>query len=222
MLDILHVVLFPIIWSMTQILNLLVAILGSYGPAIVGLSLVMAVLSHPIARIGARYERRVRQTMLAMEPQVAEARRRFKGEQRFNAIDRIYTEHRWHPIKSMLTATGFLISVPLLISSMLLLLDYPPLRGQSFMVIADLARPDGLLRLGSFAVNLLPIAMSGIAMLDAWLKPGMDRSTRNRFYVISLALLALTYPLPSAVIVYWLSNNVWAFGLTLIQRRRSG
>jgi len=221
MLDALHVVLFPIVWAMAQILRLLIAVLGSPGAAIVALSLVMTGLTWPLARMGARHERRVRATLLAMQPQLAEARRKFKGEERFHAIDAIYTAHRWHPIKATMTATGFLISVPLLISSLLLLLDHPALKGQPFLLVPDLSRPDGLLALGGFAINLLPVAMSAVAILDAFLKPEMDAGTRRKFYVISLALLALTYALPAAVILYWLSNNLWALAGTVAGRVRA-
>ena len=220
MLDALHVLLFPIVWVMGQILRLLMALLGSPGPAIVALSLVMTVLTWPLQRLGARHEGRVRGTLLAMEPQLAEARRRYKGEERFHAIDAIYTEHRWHPIKATMTATGFLISVPLLISSLLLLIDHPALRGQPFLAIADLSQPDRLLALGGIAINLLPIAMSAIAILDARLNPAMDAGTRRKFYVVSVALLALTYAMPAAVILYWLSNNLWALLQTLVARAR--
>lgn len=220
MLDALHVVLYPIVWTMAQLLRALIAALGSPGAAIVALSLVMTALTWPLARLGARHERRVRATLLAMEPQIAEAQRRYKGEERFHAIDAIYTQHRWHPIKATMTATGFLISVPLLISSLLLLIDHPAMRGQPFLMIADLSRPDGLLPLGALAVNLLPIAMSAAAILDARVKPAMDTGTRRKFYVISLALLALTYAMPAAVVLYWLSNNLWTFALTLAGRFR--
>lgn len=221
MLETLHFVLFPIIWAMLQILRLLAWASGSQGLAIVGLSLVVAAVSRPIVRIGERHERRARETLLAMEPRLAEARRTLKGEQRFRATEKIYADHGWHPIKSALTATGFLISVPLLISSMILLLDHPPLRGQPFLFVPDLSRPDGLLALPGVAVNLLPIAMAGVSALDAWLKPGMDRATRTKFYLISAVLLALTYGLPSAVILYWLCNNLWALALTLVRRHRA-
>jgi len=220
MLDTLHLVLFPIIWAMQQILRLLVAVLGSYGVAIIGLSLVMTIATYPLTRMAARHERRVQQTLLAMQPRIAEARRQFRGEERFNAIDRIYADHRWHPIKAIMTAAGFLIAVPLLISSMLLLLDYPPLRGEPFLFIADLSRPDGLLSLAGSSVNLLPLAMAGVTALDAWLKPEMDVATRRKFYLISVVLLALTYDLPSAIILYWLSSNGWALTLTVGNRSR--
>jgi YidC/Oxa1 family membrane protein insertase len=220
MLDALHVLLFPIVWTMAQILRLLMALLGSPGAAIIALSLVMTALTWPLQRLGARHEGRVRATLLAMEPQLAEARRRYKGEERFHAIDAIYGEHRWHPIKATMTATGFLISVPLLISSLLLLIDHPALRGQPFLAVPDLAQPDGLLRLGGVTINLLPIAMSVVAILDARLKPAMDAGTRRKFYVVSLALLALTYAMPAAVILYWLSNNLWALAQTLVARAR--
>jgi len=148
MLDALHVALFPVVWAMGQLLRLLIAAFGSPGPAIVALSLAMTGVTWPLARLGARHEARVRATLLAMEPELAEARRRHKGEERFHAVDAIYTRHRWHPIKASLTATGFLISVPFLIASLLLLIDHPALRGQPFLAIADLSRPDGLLALG--------------------------------------------------------------------------
>jgi membrane protein insertase Oxa1/YidC/SpoIIIJ len=66
--------------------------------------------------------------------------------------------------------------------------------------------PDALLAY-SFAetdveVNLLPLLLIGIALMDSYLKPTSTRQTQMRFLIVCTVLLLLIYALPASVCLY--------------------
>jgi YidC/Oxa1 family membrane protein insertase len=215
----LEFVLSPIIWLMRQVLELAHGLTGSYGLAIVLLSLAVTLATYPLALISRRAEEKEKALQDAMKPGLDEAKAKYKGEQRFNAIEKVYKAHNYHPIKALRSLGGLALQLPFLIAALLLLVDYAPLAGVPFLVIADLARPDGLIGLGELSVNLLPLLMVAVSLLDAWANPLMGREAVGRFVILALGLFILVYALPAAVVLYWTSNNVWALARTLMRRR---
>ena len=207
----LETVLFPIIWLFRQIIDILYALSGNYGLAIIGLSLIVALATYPLAGYGRRAEMRHKSIIDAMTPEIDAAKASFKGEERFHAIDAIYQKHKYHPIHSISTISGFALQIPFLLSSLVLLISYPPLEGQSFLLIDDISKPDQLLSIAGLGINVLPLVMTVLALGEAMIKPEMDTGSRNRFFLVSLGLLVIVYPLPAAVVLYWTANNVWSF-----------
>lgn len=66
--------------------------------------------------------------------------------------------------------------------------------------------PDALLAY-SFAgtdveVNLIPLLLIGIALMDSYLKPTSTRQTQMRFLIVCIVLLLLIYALPASVCLY--------------------
>ena len=210
-----ELLLSPIIWVMAQVLELAHRLTDSYGAAIVVLSLVVSLAIYPLTLISRRAEAREKALHDAMAPGLAEAKAKYRGEQRFNAVEKVYKAHNYHPIMALRSAAGFMLQVPFLIAALLLLIDYPPLEGTRFLVLPNLGEPDRLLG----GVNLLPFVMVAASLLDAWANPSMGREAVGRFLVLAVGLFVLVYNLPSAVVLYWTCNNVWSLARTLWRAR---
>jgi membrane protein insertase Oxa1/YidC/SpoIIIJ len=173
--------------------------------------MVVRLVTYPINKASSRLEERERLMQAAMSPAIAAAKSAYKGRERFEAIDAVYMAHNYHPIKSLVTLTPLLLHIPILIAAVKLFVDYPALISTNFLFINDLSQPDQLLSLGGFKINLLPPALALIAVLDSLLNPRMTKQSRIRFLGITVVLLALIYPLPAAVCLYWFSSNLWSF-----------
>lgn len=211
----LEAILFPIVWVFRHVLEFLHSANDSYGLAIIGLSLFVAIISYPLTIYGRNIELKHKAIHDAMAPEIADIKSRLTGEERFNAIDAVYQNHRYHPIKSISTISGFAIQLPFLLSSLVLLVDYPPLVESSFFVIPDLSKPDNIIRIGAYAINILPILMSVITIIEAMIKPEMDTVSRRRFLFVSIGMFIIVYALPSAVVLYWATSNFWSLLRTL-------
>ena len=214
---------YPIIALMTALLKVLHGLFGSYGLAIIGVSAVVRLVIYPITKAAGRLEERECRIQFEMAPELAAAKANHTGRERFDAIDAIYQKHGYHPIKSLASLMPLLLQIPFLLSALFLFMDYPPLVAESFLFIDDLSQPDRLLPLGgSLAINLLPIALTAIAVLDSVIKPGSTGQTRLRFMIVAVVLLVLIYQLPAAVCVYWLASNCWSILGSLYSRLKPG
>lgn len=214
-----ELLLSPVIWVMDQVVWLIHKLFGSYGIAIIGLSIMARLALAPIGRIAARAEAKEQAVQAAMSADIANAKKTLKGREQFEAIDRIYQAHGYHPIKGVVALLPIALQIPFLLSALFLLTDHPSIMGERFLFIRDLAEPDGLLPLGSLHINILPILLTGIAVYESTIRPAMTRPARVRFLIVSAVIAALIYPLPAAVCLYWLTSNLWSLGSTMLKNR---
>jgi len=214
----LETILFPLIYVLGFVLKVFHGVTGSYGISIILLSVFVAIITYPLATHAQKIESRDKQRHQAMAPKILYARTNFKGERRFNEIEKIYKEHNYHPIQSVKSAAGFVLQLPFLLSCLLLLWNFQPLAGQSFLFLADLSQPDGIIVVGATAINILPLAMVAITLCETAIKPELTLMGRVKFSIITLVILALIYAMPSAVVLYWTTSNTISFVRTLMRR----
>jgi len=222
-MEFLETILFPLIYVLEVVLEVFQGLTGSYGIAIILLSVFVAIITYPLAIHALKIELRDKQLHQAMAPKLQYAKTNFKGERQFNEIEKIYKEHNYHPIKAVKSAAGFALQLPFLLSCMLLLWSFQPLAGQSFLFLTDLSQPDGIFSVGASTINILPLVMAAITLCETAIKPEMTPTGRVKFSFITVVILALIYTLPSAVVLYWTTSNTISLVRTLIRRlKRSG
>lgn len=202
--------LWPIIVSLHWLYLNLEVITGSAGLSIVLLSSGVSMIMLPLQKWGRKVEDRIRLQTEAVNTEVAELKKTMKGEKLFFATEKIYKKHGYHPIYSVALGTSFLVVLPVLLAALMLFTNTNVLEGKSFLLISDLSKPDGLL--GS--VNLLPVLMSTITIIDANIRFDEDKSARRRFYVLAIVFFVLVYTLPSGLVIYWTMSNVIALLLS--------
>jgi len=207
-MDYLRSLLWPLSELLRLALELLVPLVGGYGLAIACLSLIVSTVLSPITGLARRLEAidKARQEMMA--PDLAAAKRELSGRDRFERIEEIYQAHGYHPIKSMGSLLPLLVQLPFLLAALFLLTDYPPIAGQSFLFVRDLSLPDGLLPVGGFSINLLPLLLTAVAVLESFLRPESTAQSRMRFLIVAVVMLVLIYPFPAGVCLYWLTSNL--------------
>jgi YidC/Oxa1 family membrane protein insertase len=219
-MSILPWVLAPIIEAMRLVLVALFQLTGSYGVAIILLSVVVRLVTAPISRIAAKASARDREVRLAMESELSAIRATSKGRERFDRTEALYNTHNYHPIKSMVSLLPLFLQIPFLLAALFLLSDYTPLSGQRFLLVPDLLEPDGLLPLGGVSVNVLPLLITLIAFAESAIKVDSTRSERMQFLIIGLVIVVLIYPAPASVCLYWLTSTVLSFFRSSFDRAR--
>jgi YidC/Oxa1 family membrane protein insertase len=213
----LTLVLAPIIEAMRVVLVALHQLTGSYGVAIILLSVVVRLVTAPISNIAARAGARDREVQLAMESEFREIRATSKGRERFERTEALYNKHNYHPIKSVASLLPLFLQIPFLLAALFLLSDYPPLTREPFLWIPDLLKPDGLLPLGSVSINVLPLLITLVAFVESAIKVDSTRSERIRFLIIGLVIVVLIYPAPASVCLYWLTSTVLSLLRSLVE-----
>jgi membrane protein insertase Oxa1/YidC/SpoIIIJ len=209
----LETVLSPIVWLMELLLDFYVLLFSSMGVSILLLSFTFALLLIPLQRVAQRMERRISDKMKFVGAEVDVLKKELKGEKLFFATEQVYERNGYHPIQSVGLGASFFVMLPVLVSAILLLTGSETIAGESFLFIADLSKPDGLLG----PVNVLPLLMSAITIIDAKLRFKDDRKSQYRFFFIAALLLIIVYNLAAGLVLYWTGSNIMSLIVSRIK-----
>jgi YidC/Oxa1 family membrane protein insertase len=214
----------PLTRILQFLLEAIVQVTGSYGLSIMLLSVVVSVVLTPITALARRLEEKDKARQDKMAPLIANIRTNYRGQERFEKTDEVYQQFDYHPIKSMASLLPLFVQLPFLLAALFLLVKYPPLVGNSFLFIPDLSQPDGLIALPGlpWVLNLLPIALTGVAVFESMIRMEATRQSRQRFLVVAIVLLFLIYRFPASVSLYWLTSNLFSLFRSLLRRFRAG
>ena len=135
----------------------------------------------------------------------------FKGDEQVMMLQAYYRENHYHPLMMLRSSISLLLQIPFFIAAYRMLSSSVALVGTSFGPICDLGAPDGLIRIGSFAINLLPVLMTAINILSGTIYTrGMGIKPKLQLYITALVFLVLLYGSPSGLVLYWTLNNVFS------------
>ena len=209
-----ELILSPIVWVMGALLNFYISVLSSTGLSILILSFTFSLFLLPLQRIASRTEQRIGVKIATVDAEVNALKGSLKGEKLFLATEKIYQKHGYHPIQSVAMGAGFIVMLPVLVSAILLFTGGGVLAGQAFLFIHDLSKPDGVIG----PLNVLPIIMFAVTLVDAKLRFKNDQKSQVRFLFISVVLLAIVYNLAAGLVLYWTGSNLMSLVINQIRK----
>ena len=210
---ILETVLGPIVWAMELVLEFYVHLFSSIGVSILLLSFTFALVLRPLQAVAHRTEQRISEKMKTVGTEVGALKGKLKGEELFLATEQIYKKNGYHPIQSVGVGASFFVMLPVLVSAILLFTGGEVLTHKSFLFIDDLSKPDALWGL----INVLPLVMFAITLIDAKLRFKNDRKSQHRFFFISVVLLVIVYNLAAGLVLYWIGSNIMSLMISRSQ-----
>jgi YidC/Oxa1 family membrane protein insertase len=177
-------------------------IFHNYGIAIIVLTILLKFLFYPLSAISLRSMKE----MQALKPQLDEIRKKNKDNPKKmqQATMALYKEHNVKPLAGCLP---MLVQIPIFIAFYKMLMVSFELRGADFLWINDLARPDTIVRLGGFPLNILPI-LNGASMYWQQKLTPTDPSQKMFKYLMPVMITVFFYNLPSGLILYWLITTL--------------
>lgn len=186
---------------------------GSYGLALVAMSVAFNLALLPAYHLAEKVQNRERLIQHRMASKIDEFKFAFKGEERYWMMRALYRQHGYHPIYALRGLLPLAIQVPLFIAAFGLLSHYEPLLGERFSLIRDLGRPDHLL----MGLNVLPVIMTALNILSVYLYSSqLPRREKVQSYIVAIVFLALLYKSPSGLVLYWTVNNLISVFKSLI------
>jgi YidC/Oxa1 family membrane protein insertase len=206
MLHALHLVLIePIRLALLFVLEHAYAVTGSYGFAIIALSLAFNLALLPAYHLAEKVQDKERDIQRRMKPKIDEFKFAFKGEERYFMLRALYRQHGYHPVYALRGLLPLAIQIPFFIATYGLLSHYKPIAGHGFLGIADLGKPDHLL----FGVNVMPVLMTALNALAVRLySKKLPEREKIQSYIIALVFLVLLYNTPAGLVLYWTINNL--------------
>ncbi|GIW72748.1 MAG: hypothetical protein KatS3mg102_2290 [Planctomycetota bacterium] len=201
-----------------KLLHLFHGVLGSYGLAIIVLTLLVRGALHPLSKASQRSTMK----MQKLAPLVNEIRERYKGKtsreelQQMNLeIMELYKRHGASPVAGCLP---MLLQLPVFIGLYNGLAYSIELRQTEFLYIRDLSKPDRLLDLGTALpwplegyLNLLPILMVVMMVVQQSLMPKppdpQQQAQQRLMKFMMVAFGVLFYTVPSGLVLYFLTSS---------------
>ena len=186
-------------------------IIGNEGISIIFLSLVVQFLVLPLYKRADELQAEERDIQAKMAPWIKNIKSIFKGDERFMILQEYYRINHYKPIYALKSSISLLLQIPFFIAAYNLLSGMQSLQGMQFGFISDLGKEDAMFMIGSFPVNVLPIAMTLINIVSGIIyTKGHPLKAKIQVYGLAALFLVLLYHSPAGLVFYWLLNNVFS------------
>ena len=186
-------------------------IIGNEGVSIIFLSLAVNILILPLYKRADELQVEERDIQAIMAPHVKHIKKKFKGDERFFMLQEYYRINHYKPIYALKSSISLLLQIPFFIAAYNLLSGMQSLQGMQFGFISDLGKEDAMFMIGSFPVNVLPIAMTLINIVSGIIyTKGHPLKAKIQVYGLAAVFLVLLYHSPAGLVFYWLLNNVFS------------
>ncbi len=205
------IILYPLIQIIEIAFFLFDKLFDNTGIATMGVSLTVTLLCLPLYIVAENWEETERRTQSEMKTRITRIKQTFKGDEQYMIMSHMYKLHHYHPIMALRSSFGLLIQIPFFMAAYSCLSNLPALKDQSFLFIRDMGAPDAIFTIGSFAVNILPIAMTAInCIAGAIYTKGHSTREKIQIYGMALLFLVILYDSPSGLVLYWTMNNIFS------------
>ncbi len=198
-----------LIVPMLTVLHFWFLMFHNYGVAIILLTLMIKAITWPLQSIANRSGKR----MQALAPKLKEIQAKHKDqpEKLQTETFALYREYGVNPFGGCLPA---LIQMPVFFSLYFMLQNAVELRGQSFLWVHDLTKPDSVLTLPFVFLGMhpslhpLPIMVTGLTMVMMRMTPQIgDPAQAKIAQYMPLVFLVIFYNFAAALSLYYVINN---------------
>ncbi len=205
------VILYPIVQLIEISYKTFDKLFDNTGIAILGVSLTVTLLCLPLYIVAEKWQQIERDTQTKLKPGIERIKKAFKGDEQYMILSTYYKQNHYHPMMALRSSFGLLIQIPFFMAAYSCLSKMPALQGQSFLFIRDMGQQDAIFKIGSFPVNILPIAMTIINIIaGAIYTKGFPIKEKFQIYGMALIFLVLLYSSPAGLVLYWTMNNIFS------------
>ena len=204
-------ILYPLVQIIEISFTVFDKLFGNTGISVLGVSLTVTLLCLPLYIVAEHWQEVERNTQAKLKPGVDRIKKAFKGDEQYMILSTFYKQNHYHPMMALRSSFGLLIQIPFFMAAYSCLSKLPALQGQSFLFIKDMGQQDAIFTIGSFPVNILPIAMTIINIIaGAIYTKGFPIKEKLQIYGMALIFLVLLYSSPAGLVLYWTMNNIFS------------
>ena len=157
------------------------------------------------------YQKQEREIQKKLEPTVKNIKKNFKGDEQFMLLSTYFRQNHYHPIMSLRSSLSLLIQIPFFIAAYTFFSQPEIYNAMSIGLIKDLSKPDELINLFGFSINVLPLLMTVINVIAAEIyAKGIPLKERIQMHTLALIFLILLYNSPAGLVIYWTFNNCFS------------
>ncbi|MDD7769131.1 MAG: YidC/Oxa1 family membrane protein insertase [Treponema sp.] len=206
-----NLIIYPL-YQIIEVVYLVVwKVFKNSGYAVIGISIAVTFLCLPLYIIAEKWQQVERDKQKEMKSGIDRIKSVFKGDEQYMILSTFYKQHHYHPLMALRSSISLLIQIPFFMAAYKYLSELEELRGFSFYFIKDMGAPDAMFHIGSFPINVLPIAMTLINILaGAIYCKGLGWKEKGPIYGMALLFLVILYNSPAGLVLYWTMNNIFS------------
>ncbi|MCR5723552.1 MAG: YidC/Oxa1 family membrane protein insertase [Treponema sp.] len=204
-------IIYPLYSIIEVAYTLVYKVLHNAGFSVIGVSVAITLLCLPLYAVAEHWQEVERDKQNKMKSGLDRIKKAFSGDERYMMTTTFYKQHHYSPIMALRSSFGLLIQIPFFLAAYAYLSHLPDLQGKSFLFIRNMGEPDALFRLGSFTVNVLPIAMTLINCVSGVIY-SRGHGIREKIQIFGMAaiFLVVLYNSPAGLVLYWTFNNIFS------------
>ena len=197
-----------------DVLKAINGMVGNYGIAIIIVTILMRALIFPVTLKQEQSMKKMRDS----QPEIDKIKEKYKDNpQKMNEeVMKFYKDNNINPMGGCLP---ILIQMPIFVA-LYYAFSGSAIPNDATFLWFNLKKPDELFKIGSFAVNLLPILNTGVTyiqqkiMSDTTKGQETNNTMQSMLYTMPIMMLVLFYNMPSGVTLYYLVSGI----LSVIQQ----
>jgi len=204
----------------SQLLITLMTWMHSFAPNW-GVAIVLSTLSLKVAFLPLTLKAtRSMKRMAKLQPHMKAIREKYKDNpaKQQTAMMELYKEHKVNPMGGCIP---MLIPLPFFIGFFSMLRSTAELRYAPFLWAPDLASQDTVGHVFGIAINVLPLLLTGLTVVQMRLTPtpNADPTQAKMMQFMPLVFLFIYYSMPAALSLYSTANAVFTIGQQLVINR---
>ncbi len=189
---------------------------------IIVLSLAMNFMVLPLYKRADALQAEEKAAEEMIRPGEKHIKKTFKGDERFMVLKTFYRQNNYKPYYALKGTTSLLLEIPFFIAAYNFLSNTDMLFGVYLGPIRDLSEPDGLIKIGSLSINVLPILMTAINIVSCIIySEHLSRKSKIQLYAMAGFFMIFLYQSPSGLVFYWTLNNIFSLVKNLIFKYKS-
>ena len=185
--------------------------------SIIVLSIVINFIVLPLYIKADALQKEEQAKKLSMSPYIKHIKKIFYGDEQFMMLQAFYRIEHYSPLSFLKESVPLLLQIPFFMAAYRFISSLSMLKGASFGSINDLLRPDGMLVIGRFPINVLPVLMTLINLFSgAVYSKTSTRRMKVQIFITSIIFLILLYDSPSGLVIYWTANNLFSLAKNIV------
>ena len=199
------------------VMNTFHSLVGSYGVAIVIMTVIIRLVLWPVQN----YSMKSMRKMAQLSPLINDLKVKYKDDQqRMNQeMMKLYKQYNINPLMGCLP---MLIQIPIFFGFYAMLGSAVELRDSSFLWVRDLSQPDTIAHIVGFPINILPLIMAATQLWQLRITPKTgDPSQQRILLIMPIVFLFICYNFAAALSLYYTVQNLILIGQTYLTRNQA-
>lgn len=209
-------ILFEIIYMFAN------SLINNPGLSVIALSITMNFLVLPLYKRADTLQEEERDIEARLQRGVSHIKKTFKGDERMMILSTYYRQNNYKPTDIFKGSISLFLEIPFFIAAYQFLSHLSLFERVAFGPITDLSQPDGLILIGGFTINILPIIMTAVNLISCLIfTKGYPLKTKLQLYGMAIFFFFFLYGSPSGLVFYWTLNNVFSLVKTIFYKLKN-